>query len=76
MPIAKYPSSSIWIIVTNEKLKFTMGCQTHFTETIEVEIRLLFEILYLNNICIASNKYQRLPGQFGGQKSNFEISDT
>lgn len=74
LPSAKYLSSGIWIVVTNEKLKFTISCQSRGTESSEVNVKPPFDILYLNNTCKASNKYLRLLGHFD-KSSTFTKSD-
>lgn len=74
LPWAKYLSSGIWLIVTNENLKFTVSCQSGDTESKEVHIETPFGILRLNNTCRASNRYLRLLGFFD-KSSTFENSD-
>lgn len=74
LPLAKYLSSGIWLVVTNEKLKFTVSCQSGNAETTELIIKAPFGILTLNNTCRASNTHLRLLGHFD-QSGNFENLD-
>ena len=74
LPLARYLSSGIWLIVTNENLKLTVNCQSSDTESTEVHVEAPFGILHLNNTCRASNRYLRLLGFFD-KSSTFEKSD-
>ena len=74
LPLVRYLSSGIWLIVTNENLKFTVNCQSGDTESTEVHVEAPFGILHLNNTCRASNRYLRLLGFFD-RSSTFEKSD-
>ena len=74
LPLAKYLSSGIWLVVTNENLKFTVSCQSGDTESTEVHVEAPFGILHLNNTCRASNSYLRLLGH-SDKSSTFENSD-
>ena len=64
LPFAKYLSSGIWLVVTNENLKFTVSCQSGQIETTELIVKSPFDILTLNNTCRATNKYLRLLDHF------------
>lgn len=74
LPLARYLSSGIWLIVTHENLKFTVSCQSGDMESKEVHVEAPFGILHLNNTCRASNRYLRLLGFFD-RSSTFEKSD-
>ena len=44
LPFAKYLSSGIWLVVTNENLKFTVSCQSGQIETTELIAKSPFDI--------------------------------
>lgn len=74
LPLAMYLSSGIWLVGTNENLKFTVSCQSDNAETTEILVKAPFDILTLNNTCRASNKYLRLLGHFE-KSGTFENTD-
>ena len=74
LPLARYLTSGIWLIVTNENLNFTVNCQSGDTGSKEVHVEVPLGILHLNNTCRASNRYWRLLGFFD-RSSTFEKSD-
>ena len=74
LPLTTYLSSGIWLIVTNENIKFTVNCQSGDTESKEVHVEAPFGILHLNNTCRGSNRYLRLL-DFIDRSSTFEKSD-
>lgn len=74
LPVTKYLSHGIWIVVTNKPLTFTINCQIDDIKISDVKIVPPFGIIQLNNTCKASNKYLRLPEYFG-KRSVFERSD-
>lgn len=74
LPMTKYLSYGIWIVVTNKPLTFTLNCQSHDPKVRDIKITPPFGIIKLNNTCKASNKYLRLPEYFG-KHSQFIRSD-
>ena len=74
LPMTKYLSYGIWIVVTNKPLTFTLNCQSHDPKVGDIKITPPFGIIKLNNTCKASNKYLRLPEYFG-KHSQFIRSD-
>ena len=57
LPITKYLSSCIWIVMTNTDLKFTFSCQSNIAEPSDIKVKPPFRIVPFNNTCKASNKY-------------------
>lgn len=57
LPITKYLSNVVWIVVTNMPLTFTINCQTDQIKVSDIRIDPPFGIIQLNNTCKASNKY-------------------
>ena len=74
LPITKYLSFGIWIIITEEPLIFTLNCQSFKPRDNIIKTEIPFGIIILNNSCMASNKHLQLPGYFG-KHSMFEKSD-
>ena len=74
LPMTKYLSYGIWIVVTNKPLTFTLNCQSHDPKVGDIKLTPPFGIIKLNNTCKASNKYLRLPEYFG-KHSQFIRSD-
>ena len=74
LPMTKYLSYGIWIVVTNKPLTFTLNCQSHEPKVGDIKLTPPFGIIKLNNTCKASNKYLRLPEYFG-KHSQFIRSD-
>ena len=74
LPLTRYLSYGLWIVVTNVPLTFTINCQSHKQKTYDIKIESPFGIIKLNNTCKASNKYLQLPEYFG-KHSYFERSD-
>ena len=74
LPMTKYLSYGIWIVVTNKPLTFTLNCQSHDPKVGDITLTPPFGIIKLNNTCKASNKYLRLPEYFG-KHSQFIRSD-
>ena len=74
LPITKYLSFGVWIVVTDRPLTFTLNCQVHEPKINDIKIVPQFGIIRLNNTCRASNRYLQLPEYFG-KYSNFERSD-
>ena len=74
LPMTKYLSNGIWIVVTNKPLTFTLNCQSHDPKVGDIKLTPPFGIIKLNNTCKASNKYLRLPEYFG-KHSQFIRSD-
>ena len=74
LPMTKYLSYGIWIVVTNKPLAFTLNCQSYDPKVGDIKLTPPFGIIKLNNTCKASNKYLRLPEYFGKQ-SQFIRSD-
>ena len=74
LPLTRYLSYGLWIVVTNVPLTFTINCQSHKPKTYDIKIESPFGIIKLNNTCKASNKYLQLPEYFG-KHSYFERSD-
>ena len=65
LPITKYLSFGIWIIITEEPLTFTLNCQSFKPRDNIIKTEIPFGIIILNNSCMASNKHLQLPGYFG-----------
>ena len=57
LPMTKYLSYGIWIVVTNKPLTFTLNCQSYDPKVGDIKLTPPFGIIKLNNICKASNKY-------------------
>ena len=57
LPMTKYLSSGIWIVMTNIELKCTVSCQSNIAEPSDIKVKPPFGIVTLNNTCKASNKY-------------------
>ena len=74
LPMTKYLSSGIWIVMTNTDLKFTVSCQSNIAEPSDIKVKPPFGIVTLNNTCKASNKYLQLSEYFD-KHSMFERSD-
>lgn len=74
LPMTKYLSYGIWIVVTNKPLTFTLNCQSYDPKVGDIKLTPPFGIIKLNNTCKASNKYLRLPEYFG-KHSQFIRSD-
>ena len=74
LPITKYLSFGIWIIITEEPLTFTLNCQLFKPRDNVVMTETPFGIIMLNYSCMATNKYLQLPGYFSKQ-SKFQMSD-
>ena len=74
LPMTKYLSYGIWIVVANKPLTFTLNCQSHDPKVGDITLTPPFGIIKLNNTCKASNKYLRLPEYFG-KHSQFIRSD-
>ena len=64
-------SHGIWAIVTHEKLQLTLSCRSSSKRSV---FHPPFDILTVNNDCLASNKYMYLPWHFD-KNSYFEMSD-
>ena len=73
LPMTKYLSYGIWIVVTNKPLTFTLNCQSYDPKVVDIKLTPPFGIIKLNNTCKAS-KYLRLPEYFG-KHSQFIRSD-
>ena len=74
LPMTKYLSSGIWIVMTNIELKCTVSCQSNIAEPSDIKVKPPFGIVTLNNTCQASNKYLQLSEYFD-KHSMFERSD-
>ena len=74
LPISKYLSYGVWIVVTNKSSTFTVNCQSHKLSKNNVKITPPFCIIQLNNTCKASDKHLQLPEYFG-KYSYFQRSD-
>ena len=59
LPLARYLTSGIWLIVTNENLNFTVICQSGDTGSKEVHVEVPLGILHLNNTCRALGFFDR-----------------
>lgn len=65
LPMTRYLSYGIWIVVTNKPLTFTLNCQLNDPKVGDIKVMPPFGIIKLNNTCKASNTYLRLPEYFG-----------
>ena len=74
LPITKYLSSGVWIVLINMPLTFTINYQKDDIKVSDIRIEPPSGIIQLNNTCKASNKYLQLPEYFG-KRSDFERSD-
>ena len=74
MPLTRYLSYGLWIVVTDVPLTFTIKCQSYAPETKDIKIESLFGIIKLNNTCKASNRDLQLPEYFG-KYSHFQRLD-
>ena len=74
LPITKYLSFGIWIIITEEPLTFTLNCQLFKPRDNVIMTKTPFGIIMLNYSCMATNKHLPLSGYFSKQ-SKFQMSD-
>ena len=74
LPMTRYLSFRLWVIVTDVPFTFTVNCRTDTLPTDGVLVKPPFGIVKLNNTCKASNKYLKLPEYFG-MRSQFERTD-
>ena len=76
LPLTRYLSYGLWIVVTDAPLTFTINCQSYAPETKDIKIESPFGIIKLNKKCKASNRYLQLPQyMYFGKYSHFETSD-
>ena len=54
LPMIKYLSSGVWIVMTNTNLKFTVSCQSYIAEPSDIKVKPPFGIVTFNNTCKAS----------------------
>ena len=74
LPLTKYLSFGIWIIINREPLTFTLNCQSYKPKDSVIKTEIPFGIVKLNNSCMAFSKHLQLPVYFG-KHSAFEMSD-
>ena len=74
LPMSRYLSFGLWVIVTDLPLRFTVNCQTITLPTDDILVKPPFGIVKLKNTCKASNKYLQLPEYFR-VRSQFERTD-
>ena len=74
LPITKYLSFGIWIVIIEEPLTFTLSCQSFKPRDNVIKTETPFGIIMLNNSCMASNKHLQLPGYFS-KHTKFQMSD-
>ena len=74
LPLTKYMSFGIWIIINREPLTFTLNCQSYKPKDNVIKTEIPFGIVKLNNSCMAFSKHLQLPAFFG-KHSTFEMSD-
>ena len=74
LPMTKYLSYGVWIVMTNTDLKFTVRCQSNIAEPSDIKVKPPFGIATLNNTCKASNKYLQL-SEYVDKHGMFKRSD-
>ena len=74
LPLTKYMSFGIWIIINREPLTFTLNCQSYKPKDNVIRTEIPFGIVKLNNSCMAFGKHLQLSAYFG-KHGAFEMSD-
>ena len=67
LPVAKHLFDSTWLIVSKESLKFALVCNGQHTE---LQTKPPLDVIRVESVCIASNKYFSLMEPFVVGKSN------